>query len=69
MSGKHFHPIRCCDLECALVNHCSVGGVQCDGCGGYFCATYISNTDDGYLCDECLEERESKREEYEDDED
>lgn len=49
MSG-HVGPIRCCDRECAGVNHCTMGGVECNGCGRYFCSGELD--EDGY-CDDC----------------
>lgn len=61
-----FSPIRCCDRECALVNHCSVGGIQCADCGGWFCADDINYTDDcKHICDDCLTEREERAAEEE----
>lgn len=50
--GGHFSPMGCCDRECALVNGCTVGGVQCEWCGNWFCA---SELDADGLCDECAE--------------
>jgi hypothetical protein len=39
--------------ECALVNHCTAGGVRCDDCCGWFCASD--------LCDECIHGEREKR--------
>jgi len=63
MSGSTT-PIRVCDHECALVNGCSVGGLTCEGCGRYFCASDLDQ--DGY-CDRCAEEREDESEDEDDD--
>jgi hypothetical protein len=44
---------RPAERECALVNHCTAGGVQCDDCCGWFCASD--------LCDECIHGERGKR--------
>lgn len=46
-------PIRSCDRECALVNHCTVGGERCERCGCYFCS---SDLNEDHLCADCEEE-------------
>ena len=45
-------PITSCDSECALVNGCQVGSIQCRKCGNYFCQIELK---DG-LCPDCSEE-------------
>ena len=54
----------CCDWECAEANYCVIGGIQCEGCGLYFCARDLNEY--GY-CEEC--ERQKAEEEMEEDED
>ena len=54
-----YYPMTCCDRECATVNHCFVGGIQCAVCDEYFC---VSDIDDDGLCPACAE---AKREEEE----
>ena len=58
MSGHH-NPITCCDRECAAANYCFVGGIQCEGCGLYFCASDIN--ENGY-CEECEKKRREDEE-------
>lgn len=50
----------CCDLECALVNDCAVGGLQCDRCREYFCASDLGECRGMCVCDECKAEMESE---------
>lgn len=61
-------PIRLCDSDCALVNGCQVGGVQCDDCGLWFCASELNYHWNGdWICDECANKRaEQEREDEED---
>ena len=61
-------PIRLCDSECALVNGCQVGGVQCTDCGIWFCASELNYHCNGsWICDECANKRaEQEREDEED---
>ena len=63
MSG-HIRPLTCCDSECAAVNHCVNGGVQCNGCGLYFCDYNLNN--DGY-CEDCAAKLGSDEESEEND--
>ena len=49
MSG-HIRPLTCCDSECAAVNHCVKGGVQCNGCGLYFCEYNLNEIG---FCEDC----------------
>lgn len=58
MSGST-RPIGCCDSDCAGINHCCIGGYQCQGCGMWFCSGDVDA--DGY-CDKCNEERFSEEE-------
>lgn len=53
----------CCDWECAEANNCQVGGVQCDRCGGYFCASDLCYYNGKYVCDDCKKEMESEEQE------
>ena len=66
MSGHH-HPLTCCDRDCAGVNHCRIGGYQCERCGRWFCSTDLD--EDGY-CEHCAEEwrKEQIEEDNEDNE-
>ena len=48
--GGSAHPLRCCDSDCAGVNHCCIGGYQCERCGLYFCGEEI---DEDGLCPNC----------------
>lgn len=61
MSG-HYHPLTCCDRDCAEANGCRIGGYECAGCGKWFCGDEIDQ--DGY-CDDCAEERRKEEEEEE----
>lgn len=63
MSGSPY-PITCCDRDCANANYCFVGGIQCERCGLYFCASDLN--ENGH-CEEC--ERQKAEEEMEEDED
>lgn len=54
-----YHPIRCCDRDCALVNGCQIGGVKCDKCGRYECAICL---DENGLCEDCAAENEEEGE-------
>ena len=63
MSG-HLQPIRCCDSECAAVNYCVKGGVQCNGCGLYFCDYNLNEI--GY-CEDCAAKFGSDEESEEED--
>lgn len=54
MNGS-YQPMKCCDAECAGVNHCRIGGLQCAKCGRYFCAGDINEDD---LCYDCAGEEE-----------
>ena len=58
--GGHLAPIRCCDGECAAVNHCSIGGTSCEGCGLWFCDFYLD--ENGY-CGKCAAKYEAELEE------
>lgn len=53
MSGSE-EPKTCCDRECAAANDCIEGGVECDGCGRFYCSHEI---DERGLCSECAKER------------
>lgn len=50
----HESPLTCCDRECAAANDCIVGGIECDGCGQFYCSHEI---DERGLCAECAKER------------
>lgn len=59
MSKVQMSPLVLCDSDCARVNHCRVGGYQCDSCGSWFCP----GTDGGeffdgvnYTCRQCADE-------------
>lgn len=45
---------KCCDYECAEANNCQVGGIECEGCHGYFCAKDLGEYNGMYVCDDCL---------------
>lgn len=49
--------IGCCDADCAGINHCRIGGFQCERCRRWFCAGDLN--EDG-LCDDCAEEEEEE---------
>ena len=49
-----------CDLECALVNDCAPGGIECDWCGMNFCANELGECQGMCVCDECKAELESE---------
>ena len=51
------YPLTCCDYECARMNDCFVGGLECKRCGGYFCADELG--EDG-LCTNCANELETE---------
>ena len=51
--GGHSGPLTCCDRDCAGVNHCQMGGYQCDVCGLWFCGDEI---DENGRCPDCAEE-------------
>ena len=57
MSGSPY-PITCCDRDCANANYCFVGGIQCESCGLWFCASDLN--EDGY-CEECERQRSEER--------
>ena len=64
MSGS-IGPISCCDQDCADANYCEVGGIQCERCGLYFCASHLNY--DGY-CEDCAREKAEEEQEDEDEE-
>ena len=53
---RHAKPLRSCDEDCARVNHCSVGGYQCQECGTWFCPGNGGNE----LCEDCWKKKESE---------
>lgn len=61
----HYNRIDCCDSDCAAFNYCQIGGIQCERCGLYFCASHLN--DDGY-CDDCAREKAEEEQEDEDEE-
>lgn len=61
MSG-HSSPLTCCDSDCAGINHCRIGGYQCESCGCWFCGDEVN--EDG-LCDDCANRREEEEAEEE----
>lgn len=58
----------CCDQECAEANFCQVGGIECERCGGYFCANELGEYNGQYVCNDCKTEMEVEEEEGESDE-
>lgn len=59
----HVSPLTCCDSDCARVNHCRVGGYQCESCGGWFCPDTDGGSWNGttrYTCRRCAEANEEE---------
>ena len=54
MSG-HFGPITCCDRDCAEVNGCSMGGLQCEDCGKWYCGYEVEEYLGMTLCGDCAD--------------
>ena len=58
--GGSLRPLDCCDGDCALVNGCQVGGIQCARCGEWFCNHQLN---DDNLCVDCEEAEAEENEE------
>lgn len=57
-----FHPLTCCDRECAAANGCGAeGGETCSVCGRYYCP--VSEGDgEGHCSRDCAAEAETEEE-------
>ena len=68
MYTGYVNRVTCRDGDCAMANNCSIGGVQCQCCGMWFCPDCEEFDDRGY-CSECAEEHPSNEQEEDEDED
>lgn len=61
--SKHYHPLTCCDHDCAAANNCMMGGVECPECGMWYCP--VGEGDEEGRCDDCAERHRRELEEEE----